>query len=77
MTYNDLSPSMKRRFKTAKCFCCLKPITELEFFETLEMKYKRIKVVAFVHSDCIVKVMRAREEGSEHGEVKEEQRIES
>ena len=56
MTYKELSPANKRRFKTARCMCCMSEITPLEQFETLEMKYKRVKIVAFVHQDCIYRL---------------------
>lgn len=84
MTYNDLTPANKRRFQGARCIGCLQPVSCLDNFETLEMKYKRIKIVAFVHQECIYKAAKAqmsslygKMEGTENGEGEKAKREQS
>lgn len=82
MTYNDLTPANKRRFQTARCMCCMQPVSRLENFEILEMKYKRVKIVAFVHQDCIYKLAKTQMssiygkmlEGEENGKLEKVER---
>lgn len=77
MTYAELTEHQKRRFRNTKCICCLQDISQLDSFEMIEMKYKRIKLYAFVHSNCIYRLAKVQMssaygktvmEGQENGE---------
>ena len=56
MTYAELTENQKRRFRNTKCICCLQDISQLDSFEMIEMKYKRVKLYVFAHSNCIYKL---------------------
>lgn len=77
MTYSELTENQKRRFRNTKCICCLEGISQLDSFEMIEMKYKRVKLYAFAHSTCIYKLAKVQmssvygkmvTEGQENGE---------
>ena len=54
MTYEELTPRMKRSSKTAICPICNKSIKEFQDIQIIKIPYSRRVFHVFIHTECLL-----------------------